>query len=211
MKIIQTAGQLFADRGYADMTCKEICEAAQANGTAINYHFGSREGLYMAVLHEMHNYLATPEAVIKLENSDLSPREKLSYIVDRLVATIFAGDSWQTRLWAREIVSPSSLTMELLEDQEVTLVSMMKKILGELTGIPSGKPELSFCYLEVMAPFMILLIIGNRRPSPHRAIYSFDQETVAANMKEILFAGLEAFTIKYWREQDQASAPSTPG
>ncbi len=47
-RIIETAGHLMAENGFAQTTSKSICEAAQVNMAAINYYFGSREGLYIA-------------------------------------------------------------------------------------------------------------------------------------------------------------------
>ena len=48
-KIIECAGQLIAEKGFASVTSKEICRAAGVNLAAVNYHFGSRDGLYLAV------------------------------------------------------------------------------------------------------------------------------------------------------------------
>ena len=43
--LLETAGQVFAERGFADGTSKEICERAGTPMASVNYHFGSREGL----------------------------------------------------------------------------------------------------------------------------------------------------------------------
>jgi len=51
-RIIDIAGRLFAQNGYGETTSKEISEQADINMAAINYHFGSRENLYLAVLEE---------------------------------------------------------------------------------------------------------------------------------------------------------------
>ena len=52
-KIIEVAGTLFAEKGYAETSSKEITERAGTNIAAVNYHFGSREKLYIAVLDEV--------------------------------------------------------------------------------------------------------------------------------------------------------------
>ena len=38
-----------AEKGFAAVTSKEICESAGVNNAAVNYHFGSRDGLHRAV------------------------------------------------------------------------------------------------------------------------------------------------------------------
>ena len=56
-KIVECAGQLIAEKGFASVTSKEICRAAGVNLAAVNYHFGSRDGLYLAVLENVQQYL----------------------------------------------------------------------------------------------------------------------------------------------------------
>lgn len=48
-RLIQAAGPIFAEKGYRDATVAEICDQAQANIAAVNYHFGDKESLYDAV------------------------------------------------------------------------------------------------------------------------------------------------------------------
>jgi Transcriptional regulator len=47
--ILESAIGIFASRGYSDVTTRELADAASANQAAILYHFGSKEGLYLAV------------------------------------------------------------------------------------------------------------------------------------------------------------------
>jgi AcrR family transcriptional regulator len=48
-RLLTAACAVFADLGFRDATVAEICDAAQANIAAVNYHFGSKEALYDAV------------------------------------------------------------------------------------------------------------------------------------------------------------------
>jgi AcrR family transcriptional regulator len=51
-RIIAVAADLFAARGIEAVALSEILErAGQANESAIHYHFGSREGLLVAIFH----------------------------------------------------------------------------------------------------------------------------------------------------------------
>src|SRR5439155_11148213 len=50
-RLLREAERLFARRGLYQVTVREITEAAeQRNVSALNYHFGSREGLLDAIL-----------------------------------------------------------------------------------------------------------------------------------------------------------------
>lgn len=48
-RLLRAACEIFAEKGYRDATVAEICEAAEANIAAVNYHFGDKETLYDAV------------------------------------------------------------------------------------------------------------------------------------------------------------------
>ncbi|MFO7552574.1 MAG: TetR/AcrR family transcriptional regulator, partial [Haliea sp.] len=45
-----SALQLFTENGYAETSLSDITKRAGANIAAVNYHFGSKEDLYLAVL-----------------------------------------------------------------------------------------------------------------------------------------------------------------
>ena len=79
-RIIETAGQLMAENGFAQTTSKRICETANINMAAINYHFGSREGLYLAVLEDMHNRIIDREFLDNLAGEAIPAREKMQRI-----------------------------------------------------------------------------------------------------------------------------------
>ncbi|MFV0347358.1 MAG: CerR family C-terminal domain-containing protein [Halodesulfovibrio sp.] len=48
-RLLQVARGVFAEKG-AEATVRDICHAAGANVSAVNYHFGSKDGLLAAVL-----------------------------------------------------------------------------------------------------------------------------------------------------------------
>ena len=49
-RLIESATRLFAERGFAKVTVREICKAARANVAAVNYHFGGKNGLYQEIV-----------------------------------------------------------------------------------------------------------------------------------------------------------------
>ena len=87
-KIIECAGQLIAEKGFASVTSKEICRAAGVNLAAVNYHFGSRDGLYLAVLENVQQYLVGLQQLIDLYESDLVPRQKMEKLIDFLAGNV---------------------------------------------------------------------------------------------------------------------------
>jgi AcrR family transcriptional regulator len=49
-RLLDTAERLFAEHGFAATSLRTLTEAAGANVAAVNYHFGSKEGLLRAVV-----------------------------------------------------------------------------------------------------------------------------------------------------------------
>jgi AcrR family transcriptional regulator len=43
--ILNAAEQLYAERGFSDVTLRDIVAAASVNLAAVNYHFGSKDEL----------------------------------------------------------------------------------------------------------------------------------------------------------------------
>lgn len=66
-KLFDAAEQLFADRGFEAVSVRDITQAAKANVAAVNYHFGSREGLVTLV---MTRYLmpVNEERLVRLDS-----------------------------------------------------------------------------------------------------------------------------------------------
>jgi AcrR family transcriptional regulator len=65
-RIIAIAADLFAARGIEAVALSEILErAGQANESAIHYHFGSREGLLVAIFHRRSAVEPAREEVLR--------------------------------------------------------------------------------------------------------------------------------------------------
>lgn len=51
-RLIQSGKELFADHGYAGVSVRKICAQADASSTMIHHYFGSKQGLYDAIVDE---------------------------------------------------------------------------------------------------------------------------------------------------------------
>ncbi len=81
--ILRVAEAEFGEKGLAGARIDEIAEATRTSKRMIYYYFGSKEGLYLAVLEEAYRRVRDIESELKLQ--DLEPEEALR----RLVAFTF--------------------------------------------------------------------------------------------------------------------------
>lgn len=81
--ILEVAAAEFGEKGLAGARIDEIAAATQTSKRMIYYYFGSKEGLYLAVLEESYRKVREIEAELHLD--DLEPEQALR----RLVAFTF--------------------------------------------------------------------------------------------------------------------------
>lgn len=201
-RILDVAGHLFAEQGYANTTCKEICEIAKTNIAAVNYHFGGRDGLYAAVLEEVKETMMVP--LRGVVDSDIPAVEKINKFIDAMVASIFAQDSWQVRLWAREVAAPTEIRKQVEAERWMARYKIMNGLISAYTGIPPCHELMMYCELAMMSPFMFLLIVGPHK-GPHQKLFKRGKEATAENLKTYVLAGLDAYKAKY-ASMDKAEA-----
>ena len=77
--ILAVATQEFGEKGLAGARIDEIADATHTSKRMIYYYFGSKEGLYLAVLEESYRRMRHNEAALHLE--DLCPQEALRKLV----------------------------------------------------------------------------------------------------------------------------------
>ena len=65
--LLETAESLFSDRGYSDTSIRDIAKAAGVNLALVNYHFGSKENLYLTIFKR--RFSAYELALTKMDNS----------------------------------------------------------------------------------------------------------------------------------------------
>ncbi len=191
-RILDAAGSLFAANGYAETTSKAIAELAGADMASINYHFGSRGGLYQAALAEAHGRLIQLDVLQQLANSSLPGTTKVTRVIDVMIDAALSDRGWYARILARELLAPSSHLKVLLETVGQPKLSLIECILSEATGIPQTDPALLRCVVSVAAPALMLLVGGNGIPGPVQQVRQMPKEDVVTHMHRFALAGLQA-------------------
>jgi AcrR family transcriptional regulator len=81
--ILEVATREFAEKGFAGARIDVIAEAMRTSKRMIYYYFGSKEGLYLAVLEESYRRIRAIESEALLD--DLAPEDALRKLVGHTV------------------------------------------------------------------------------------------------------------------------------
>jgi TetR/AcrR family transcriptional regulator, regulator of cefoperazone and chloramphenicol sensitivity len=194
-QILQTAGEIFAERGYAETTSKEICHRADANLASVNYHFGSKDGLYEAVLIEAHRQIISLEELRSIVEHHDDPRLSLRLVLMHFVE--LAGQpeaSWGLRVVLREMMSPSPLAPALVQRAMLPKMKLVLGLVSSIMKLPEDHSSVQVGLAMVMIPCACLVIIPKTvkyRAFP--ALHRSPAETVDDMMRYAL-AGLDALS-----------------
>lgn len=159
--ILEAAGQVFAERGFAEATSKEICERAEANSAAVNYYFGGKESLYEEVLVEAHRQMVSLEDLDEILLSDIAPEDKLRAFFSRMIKTAASSSElWGIKVYMREMVSPSPFVTRAMSTTVLPKADKLKALIQEITGLPSDSPHLQRATGFVVIPCISMIMIA---------------------------------------------------
>jgi TetR/AcrR family transcriptional regulator, regulator of cefoperazone and chloramphenicol sensitivity len=133
-RIIEAAGQIFADRGFDATTVRDICHAASANIAAVNYYFGDKQRLYiLAVLRA--NRWRMEQAVLPDWSADTPPETKLTDFIATFIRRVRTSpkDAWQNRLMMREMMRPDAACAEVVRESIRPQFELLLSILRVLS------------------------------------------------------------------------------
>lgn len=191
--LLDTAGQVFAERGFAGTTSKEICARAGTPLASVNYHFGSRDALYEAVLIEAHRQLIGLDDLVALTRDLGGPQAKLRAIVGHLVGLATQrGTPWGFRVMLRELLAPSPAIPALIEKGLRPKVRWLLGLMADYLGLPPEHPAVQRGVMQTVLPCMALMVVPKELPARLLPAAARDGEALAADFVRFLMAGLEA-------------------
>ena len=144
-RLLEAAGKLFAERGYAGVSTREVARSARVNLSAINYHFGSKRELYRSVIETLVTDLEPRRSALidllshAVEAAD-GDRSKLVDVTRRFIQGVLSYmlgggmPSWHMQLILREVNQPS-LGFDLILDGHLNpLHDAIARLVGAATG-----------------------------------------------------------------------------
>lgn len=195
-RILDVAGDIFAELGYEHATSKAICARAETNMAAVNYHFGGKEGLYQAVLVEVHRRLISRDTLSAIAASDASPADKLGGVIDAFILGAVDG-GWHLRIYVREMLGPSAPLLAALQQEALPKATLLRRMLSDFTGIPEQEPALACCQLNFFAPLAMLLLADRQVLGRMLTDIWRDPDALRQHLKTYALSGLSAVAAAY--------------
>jgi AcrR family transcriptional regulator len=141
-RILEAAGPIFAAKGLEAASVREICEIAGANISAINYHFRSKQQLYVETVR--HAYQSCAAAAPLPEWPAATPaaqrlRDFIRMELIRVGITDHQRPQWHGLLIWREVAQPTAACAEFVREFVRPTADKLLGILDDL--LPAEVPE----------------------------------------------------------------------
>ncbi|MBN2315625.1 MAG: CerR family C-terminal domain-containing protein [Sedimentisphaerales bacterium] len=197
-KILKAASEVFAKEGYRNTTVADICRRAGSNVAAVNYHFGSKDALYVIVWRN-----AFEEALRAYPpDGGLPPDAPAEQCLHALVHSALhrilgAGRLGHAgRILIREMSDPSEAIRGVFRDVVRPLRERTRKIIKRLLGPNANDREIGFCEMSVLHQCLAMgfrrgklppgVIKGGGKPTPELI------DALAEHITKFSLAGIQA-------------------
>lgn len=168
-RLVEAGIRLFGLHGFAATSTRQLAAQAGTNLAAIPYHFGSKEGLYRAVLERV---VAVKQAecgemfgrVLAVCGDASSGREQvlaaMRAMVRGMAAVMLATEEARhfSSIMMQEQIAPTDSFDILFEGFFRRVHAVWAALLGRLTGLPPGSMELDLRALSVMGQLVIFRV-----------------------------------------------------
>lgn len=212
-RLLAAAAQVFAERGFWETTHVEICKKAKANTAAVNYHFGSKENLYVAAWK--YSFEKSVEA--HPPDGGIAPtapvRERLRGRILAFMQRIADPDNHEVEIMHKEMANPTGLLTEALPQALEPLRQGMRSIVRELLGDGAGEQQVAFCVMSLVGQcFGPMLHLRHAKlapgtPRPASLPFPFGVEEMADHVTQFSLAGIRGICVDADQAQKSGMGP----
>ena len=194
-RVLEAAGEVFAEQGFRDATIREICMRAGANVAAVNYHFGDKEELYAAVFDYARSCAVAQ--FNELISPALPAEERLRNFVRAVLKRFFdeGRPAWLGKLVAREMIEPTRALDALVNQQIRPNSELVRALVRELIGREIDEQELWRCTFSVAAQWLFYFHCGQviKRLNPNQRFDAPEIDRLADHITKFTVAALKGW------------------
>lgn len=155
-KIIEASYKCLSERGYANVSLREIASEAGVALSQLHYYFGSKKELFKAIMQKMvDEYLQNVEC--HLQNTK-EPIERTSYLIEYFQEIVIQNPGLSRLLWDfTSLALWSDSFRELLDSLYKDLTNMIKDYILDNNSI---KDEVKAYDSELFAKMILGAMLG---------------------------------------------------
>ncbi|MDF2445417.1 MAG: hypothetical protein K0S46_653 [Moraxellaceae bacterium] len=193
--LIDAAAPMFIAQGFESTRTRDIADKAKANVSAINYHFGSKMGLYQAVIKKQSEAMIETYPLETAAVRESDPATRLHWLVLNLLRRVFTThEDDRIKICVREFVQPTEALDFLVNEIVKHQFAIMKSVVAAVLARDADEAEIhrfavsvvSQCYHYGMAEPM-LTRLGVKLPETDAEIVE-----LAEHITRFSLAGLRA-------------------
>jgi AcrR family transcriptional regulator len=138
-KIMDAAINLFAKKGFAAVSVKELAQTAGVNIALISYYFGGKENLYAMILERQ--FAISANAIESIKKEKLTPIEKIRRFAD-LMVELHKDTSYVDKLIYSEIINPTGCFDKIVRKAAAKIHCFLKDCICEAITEGLFRPDL---------------------------------------------------------------------
>lgn len=152
VQIMEAAEKLFAEKGFAGTSVRDISDEANVNLAMISYYFGSKEKLMETIFKYRGQYI-TLQLENMLQNKKMSSLEKVNQLIDNYINRIMQQQCFHKIMSREQMVNIGGTTHKLIHQLKKTNQDLVKQLIAE--GQKNGEFK-----KNIDVPLMMATLIG---------------------------------------------------
>ena len=162
-RLLKSACEVFAEKGYREATLAEICERAGANIAAVNYYFRDKATLYAeAWRRSFQRSLEIYPADGKVPLG-APPEERLRGRIQSILQRIADPQSYEFDIMYKELVNQTGLLTDVMQESIEPIRRGLFVLMRELLGEKASDLQVQLCQMSIRAQCFDLIIREQRR------------------------------------------------
>jgi AcrR family transcriptional regulator len=151
-RLLEAAGEVFAESGFRQATIARICRRANANIAAVHYHFGDKDRLYAAVIDYADRCAREQRGPEPEVPASATPEERLrAHVASFLSRLLDRGrPAWHAKLMAREMIDPTDALDRLAREKMRANHDQLAAIVRALLGPRATAERVRLCVLSIV-------------------------------------------------------------
>jgi TetR/AcrR family transcriptional regulator, regulator of cefoperazone and chloramphenicol sensitivity len=162
-RLLQSACEVFAEKGYRESTLAEICERAGANIAAANYYFRDKATLYAEAWRQSFQRSLEIYPADGNVQPGAPPEDRLRGRIQSILQRIADPRSYEFDILYKELVNQTGLLSDVIQESIEPIRRGLFVLTRELLGEKASDLQVQLCQMSIRAQCFDLIIREKRR------------------------------------------------